>query len=47
MMHQLIRRTFGATTIMLVLTASNAKSQDGQPPPEVRAVLEGTWQLIE
>jgi hypothetical protein len=47
MMHQLIRRALGATTIMLVLTASNAKPQDGQPPAEVRSVLEGTWQLIE
>ena len=46
-MYQLIRRTLGATTLMLVLTASNAKSQDGQPAFAVRSVLEGTWQLIE
>ena len=46
MMRQLICRTLGAAAVMFVLTAQ-AGAQGGQPPPEVRAVIEGTWELIE
>ena len=46
MMQRRIRHTLGTATAMLVLTA-HAGAQDAQPPPEVRAVIEGTWELIE
>ena len=46
MMRQLTRRTLEAAAVIFVLTA-HAGAQDGQPPPEVRAVIEGTWELIE
>lgn len=36
-----------AATLTVFLTAGFADAQDGQPPPDVRSVIEGTWELVE
>ncbi len=36
-----------AAALMVFLTAGFADAQDGQPPPDVRSVIEGTWELVE
>lgn len=35
------------TTLVVAMPPADVVAQDGQPPPEVKAVIEGTWELVE